>query len=107
MRVIGKPVMLTHNDPSPNVIAPPTAGAPSSMLFVTLLVFGSMRSTLPSLPHSTHTEPSPNASAVGPGDTSIDLSTKFVCGSTRRTRSSEGHVSHSAVSPNANVLQSG
>ena len=76
--------MLTHNEPSPNAIAPPPAGAPSSIVFVTLLVFGSIRSTLPSFAHSTQTELSPVTTAVGAAETSIDLSTRLVCGSTRK-----------------------
>ena len=98
--------MLTHKEPSPNAIAPPSAGAPKSIVFVTLLVFGSIRSTLPSFSHSTQTELSPTTSALGAAETSIDLSTRLVCGSTRSTRFSAGHVSHSAVSPKISVLQS-
>jgi hypothetical protein len=53
---MGKPGILTHKEPSPNAIAPPLAGAPKSIVFVTLLVFGSIRSTLPSFSQSTQTK---------------------------------------------------
>src|SRR6266404_3773482 len=72
---------------------------------MTLLVFGSIRSTLPSFSHRTQTELSPNATARGPAETSMRLSTRLVAGSMRKTRFSAGHVTHREVSPNATLLQ--
>src|SRR5258708_8775023 len=50
----------------------------SSIVFNTLLVFGSILSTLPSLRQRTQTEPSPTASAEGCAETSIRFSTMLL-----------------------------
>src|ERR1039458_8823325 len=67
MRVSGNPCMVTQSEPNPSARPPPMAGAPRSIVFEILLVFGSMRCTCPSFSHNTQTEPSPKALAIGEG----------------------------------------
>src|SRR5580704_1753558 len=106
MRVIGNPGSVTQIEPSPTAM-PPLAAAetPVSIVLVTLFVLGSIRSTLPSLRHSTHSDDSPIANALGCADTSIRFSTSVVSGLIRSTRFSDGQVTHRAASPNVSVLQ--
>src|SRR5580658_7870230 len=75
-----------------------------STVLTTLLVFGSMRWTLPSFSHSTQTEPAPKATDRAPAATSMRLSTRFVTGLIRSRRGSEGQVTQSEFSPKATLL---
>ena len=86
-------------------MAPSAAGTESSIDFETLSVFGSIRSTLPSFPHSTHTEPSPLARLRGRPATSTRLSTTLVAGLIFRILFCSGQASQRAVSANIRLLQ--
>ena len=48
MRESGNSNAVTHTEPSPTAMSPPPPGTPTSIVATTLLVFGSMRETLPS-----------------------------------------------------------
>src|SRR5579864_6828165 len=103
MREIGNSYDVTQIEPSPAAISPPLPGTPTSIVAVTLLVFGSIRDTLPSPWQSTQTEPSPVVKNRGFALTSIRAITKLVSGSTRSNLFSSVQVTHSAPSPNATV----
>src|SRR5262245_51835763 len=102
MRERGNSKAVTHTEPSPTEISPPPPGTPTSIVATTLLVFASMRETLPSPWFSDHTAPAPAAMNRGLGPTLIVSTTRLVFGSTRVTRSLSVLVTHTAFSPNVN-----
>src|SRR3954468_18094044 len=101
MRESGYSNAVTHTDPSPTAMSPPPPGTPTSIVAATLLVFGSIRVTLPSPWFSVHTAPPPVAMKRGDGPTLIVSTTRLVCGSTRVTVLASVLVTHTASSPNA------
>src|SRR5262249_3746164 len=58
-------VARTQTAPSPAAMSPPSPGTPILMVATTLLVFGSIRETEPSVWFRTHTAPSPTARKRG------------------------------------------
>src|SRR5262245_47692100 len=100
MREIGNPGSVTHTEPSATMISPDEFGTPSSIVFETLFVFGSIRSTLLSFLQYVQIDPSPTATANGSAETSIRCITTFRSGSIRSTRFSDGQTTHKADSPN-------
>src|SRR5215471_4902345 len=103
--VIGNPGDVTHTKPSPKARFPSALVKPRSMVAITLLVFGSIRATLPSLRESTQIEFSvgvapPKASETGSDVTSIRAVTTLVCGLIRMTRFSPGQTAQIELSAN-------
>ena len=87
MRDSGNSNDVTHTDPSPTAISPPPPGTPTSIVATTLLVFGSMRDTLPSPWLSVHTAPAPTAMKRGALPTGIVSTTRLVLRVDARHRS--------------------
>src|SRR6185295_579037 len=101
MRDRGNSNEVTQTDPSPTAISPPPPGTPTSIVATTLLVFGSMRDTLPSPWFSVHTAPPPAAMKRGDLPTGIVSTTRLVRGSTRATVLCSVLVTQTASSPKA------
>src|SRR5438105_1550411 len=75
----------TQTAPSPAARSPPRPGTPTLIVATTLLVFGSIRETEPSVWFRTHTAPSPTARKRGWLRTAMVAVTVFDFGSTRWT----------------------
>lgn len=71
---------VTHTEPSPTEISPPSPGMPHWIVATTLLLLASMRETLPSPWLIVQTDPSPVVRNRGFGPTSIDASMTLVRG---------------------------
>src|SRR5262245_1853635 len=105
MREIGNPGNVTHTEPSATMISPGEFGTASSIVLETLLVFGSIRSTLLSFLQYVQIDASPTATSNGSAETSIRCVTTFRSGSIRSNRFSDGHATHKADSPNTMPVQ--
>src|SRR5262245_37820829 len=93
---------VTQTDPSPTAISPPPPGTPTSIVVTALLVFASMRVTVPSPWLSDHTAPAPAAMKRGFGPTLMASTTRLVFGSTLVTTLLSVLVTHTAFSPKVN-----
>src|SRR5436190_855416 len=85
IRDSGKSNDVTQTEPSPTAMSPPPPGTPTSMVATTLLVFGSIRATVPFVSITIQTLPAPVA--IDPSELPIGVAivavTAWVVKSTR------------------------